>query len=78
MSTDLIARLRTLAVRRFGDRATDLDADADLFDALGIDSLAALDLLTDLEEAFDVEVPDYELQGVNSLAGLAEVIGGRL
>lgn len=72
-----IERLRELAVARFGARAAELSADADLFEALGIDSLAALDLLTDLERAFGVEIPDYELQGVTTLRGLAEVVEAR-
>lgn len=75
---DHVPRLRELAVQRFGDRARELDARADLFDALGIDSMGALDLLTDLEEAFGVEIPDYELQGVNTLAGLSNVLEERL
>ena len=74
----MVDKLRQLAVARFGAGAEDLAPETDFFDALGIDSLAALDLLTDLEEAFDVEIPDYELQGVSTLAGLAEVIGRRL
>jgi acyl carrier protein len=78
MSDDrVLARLVELAVGRFGEAAATLGADDDLFDTLGIDSLQALDLLTDLEEAFDVEIPDYELQGVNTLGGLAEVIRRR-
>ena len=75
MSADLVDRLKDLAVARFGNAAAALKADDDLFDVLGIDSLQALDLLTDLEEAFDVEVPDYEIQAVNTLGGLAVVIG---
>jgi acyl carrier protein len=73
-----LARLRTLATERFGPAAAELAADADLFQSLGIDSMQALDLLTDLENAFDVEIPDYELQGVNTLGGLAEVLERRL
>ena len=75
---NLIDRLRELAVNRFGTGAVALAADADLFESLGIDSLQALDLLTDLEDAFGVEIPDYEIQGVSTLQGLAEVIGRRL
>jgi acyl carrier protein len=75
MSDDVVIRLKQLAVGRFGDGADVLRPDDDLFDTLGIDSLQALDLLTDLEEAFDVEIPDYEVQGVTTLRGLAEVIG---
>ena len=73
--SDVSPRLKQLAVERFGDRATTLGPDDDLFDSLGIDSLQALDLLTDIEEAFDVEIPDYEVSGVTTLGGLAEVIG---
>lgn len=73
-----VDRLRILAVDRFGAGAIELAADADLFETLGIDSLQALDLLTDLEEAFGVEIPDYELQGVTTLAGLSLVLERRL
>ncbi|TNF32892.1 MAG: acyl carrier protein [Deltaproteobacteria bacterium] len=75
---DLTTRLMTLASQRFDRPLAELHADDDFFHALGIDSLQALDLLTRVEEEFDVEVPDYELQGVNTFAGLADVIARRL
>ena len=77
MSTPIRARLTELAVQRFGPAAQDLTPTDDLCETLGIDSLQALDLLTDLEDAFDIEIPDYEIQGVNTLGGLAEVIQAR-
>ena len=70
----VVERLKELAVKRFGAPAEALGPDDDLFETLGIDSLQALDLLTDLEDAFDVEIPDYEIQGVTTLGGLAAVI----
>ena len=45
---DLIQQLTTLTRRRFGAAADALSADDDLFEVLGIDSLQALELLTDL------------------------------
>lgn len=75
--TDLMTTLGRLATQRFGPRAANLGPHDDLFEALGIDSLQALDLLTDLEEAFGIEIPDYEVRGVTTLAGLGEVIGRR-
>jgi acyl carrier protein len=77
VTESLLATLSRLALRRFGTKAAALAPNDDLFEVLGIDSLQALDLLTDLEEEFSVEIPDYEVQGVNTLAGLAEVIGRR-
>ena len=71
-------QLKALAVSRFGQSAEQLAPEDDLFETLGIDSLQALDLLTDLEDAFGIEIPDYEIQGVSTLLGLSEVIGRRL
>jgi acyl carrier protein len=75
--SDTTARLITLAAKKFKVNAESLSADQDFFDALGIDSVQALELLSDLEIEFDVEVPDYELQGVKTFAALAQVIDDR-
>ena len=50
----------------------------DFFKTLGIDSLQALDLLTRLEHHFQIELPDYELQGVSDFRTLAQRIQSRL
>jgi acyl carrier protein len=55
-----------------------LTADDDFFEKLGIDSLKALDLLTQLERHFRIELPDYEMQGASNVRSLAERIHARL
>jgi acyl carrier protein len=55
-----------------------LAPDDDFFKTLGIDSLQALDLLTQLERHFRIELPDYELQGVSDFRTLASRIQSRL
>jgi len=75
---NLVPRLLELATRRFDQDCSGLTPEDDLFEKLGIDSYQAMELLTDLEEEFDVEIPDYEIQGVNTFGGLAEVIERRL
>ena len=70
------ARILELSQARFGKDG--LSAEQDLFDALGIDSVQALELLSELERSFGVELPDYELAEVRSFADLAERIGDRL
>jgi acyl carrier protein len=37
------------------------------FDELGLDSLDAIELIADLEEAFNVSIPNTELQGIKSI-----------
>jgi acyl carrier protein len=74
---DTVTKLMQLAGKRFKVDASTLRPEQDFFETLGIDSLKALDLLTDVEDTFDVEIPDYELQGVVTFAALAALIDKR-
>ena len=67
-----------LAAAHFKVPRQKLGPDDDFFKTLGIDSLQALDLLTKLENHFRIELPDYELQGVNDFRTLAAKIQARL
>jgi len=67
-----------LAATQFKVPRETLSPDDDFFRKLGIDSLQALSLLTRLEQHFNVELPDYELQGVSDFRTLAERIQSRL
>ena len=75
---DLIQTLIELAAKRFQTSAKELAPTDDFFEKLGIDSFQAMELMTDLENELDVEIPDYELQGVNTFEKLANVIEPRL
>ena len=70
--------IMNLAAAHFKVGREKLAADDDFFKTLGIDSLQALDLLTKLEHHFNVELPDYELQGVSDFRTLADRIQSRL
>ncbi|MCA9520341.1 MAG: acyl carrier protein [Myxococcales bacterium] len=70
-------RLLELAAEHFSVALGELAADDDFYDRLGIDSLQALEFLSELEMEFDVEIPDYELQGVRTFRALAEQIDKR-
>ena len=73
-----LERLLALTAKSFGKDVTTLSGGDDFFEALGIDSMQAMDLLTELEDTFSVEIPDYELADVRTFSGLAEIIGRRL
>lgn len=78
LESDVVARVLTLASQQFGLPLEQLAPEQDLFDALGIDSVQALELLSTLERTFNVELPDYELADVRSFADLAERLADRL
>lgn len=67
-----------LAAKHFNVPRETLRPDDDFFKKLGINSLQALDLLSRIENHFNIELPDYELQGVTDFRTLAERIQSRL
>jgi acyl carrier protein len=70
-------RLIQLAAKRYGVEAAGLRSEDDVFEKLGIDSFQAVELMSELELEFDVEIPDYELQGVRTFGQLAATIDKR-
>ena len=65
-----IDEILDLAAAQFKVPRAELSANDDFFKKLGIDSLQALSL--------NVELPDYELQGVSDFKTLADRIQARL
>ena len=68
----------TLASKHFQVPDNSLAPDDDFFKKLGINSLQALELLSRLENHFNIELPDYEVQGVSDFRTLASRIQSRL
>jgi len=75
---ETLKQILKLASERFEIPVSQLNSDDDFFEKLGINSLQALDLLTQLENHFSIELPDYELQGVTDFQTLAERVNSRL
>jgi len=67
-----------LATKHFKAEPGSLHANDDFYKKLGIDSLQALELLSRLENHFQIELPDYEVQGVSDFKTLAERVQSRL
>lgn len=74
----LTDRILELTRARFPRAPGALRPEDDLFRALGVDSVQALDLLSALELELGVELPDYELAEVRSFADLARKVHERL
>ena len=70
--------LMELAAKTFAVDASSLKPEDDFFQTLQIESIQALELLSELEMHFDVEIPDYELQGVVTFSALAALIEKRV
>ncbi len=72
-----LERLIQLACKRYNADPLAVKPEDDVFEKLGIDSFQAVELMSELELEFDVEIPDYELQGVRTFVQLAAAIDKR-
>jgi acyl carrier protein len=48
------------------------------FEELGLDSLDAIELIADMEEAFNVTIPNTELQGIKSIRQAVDGLAGAM
>ena len=55
-----------------------IEPDHHLRDDLGLDSMAVIELLYKIEEAFDIQIPDQDLAGMSTVASVAQYVNRRL
>ena len=67
-------RLLGLIARKFKADYDSLNFNEDIFFKLGINSLQALDLLSEVESEFDITIQDSELRGIKTFQHLLDII----
>lgn len=55
-----------------------ISPDHSLRDDLGLDSMATIELLFRIEEVFDLQIPDEDLQKLVTVGDVITYVGGRL
>ena len=78
MSDDNFARFQKVAVEVLSVEADKVTMEASFADDLDADSLDLVELVMGLEEEFDVEVDEEELEGIESVKGAFELITNKL
>jgi acyl carrier protein len=74
MGTDLEARVRALIADQLGIDIAEVTPNASLLDDLGADSLDVVELVMSLEDTFDIEVPDEEVEGMRTIADIQKYV----
>ena len=74
----ILEKLLKLAQKRFERDTSGLGPDDDFFDRLAINSYQAMELLTEIEDEWSIEIPDYEVQDVRTFGALAQLIADRI
>lgn len=67
-------KVKEILAEQFDVDADKITADSDLQEDLGADSLDVVDLLMSIEDEFDVEVPDEEIENIKTVGSLVSYI----
>jgi acyl carrier protein len=78
MDNELFARFRKCAVEVLSVDESKVTPDAKFGDDLDADSLDLVELVMSLEEEFGVEVPEEELEGIETVGQAYDLIVGKL
>jgi acyl carrier protein len=74
----LIERIREIVAGQLGVEANEVVAEASILDDLGADSLDVVELVMALEEEFDIEVPDEDVEGMRTVADVEAYVSTRV
>jgi acyl carrier protein len=78
MENDLEGRIRTLVADQLGADIEEVTPDASILDDLGADSLDVVELVMSLEDVFDIEVSDEEVEGMRTIGDIQQYVIGHV
>ena len=70
----VLENVKAILAEQFDVEEDKITADTDLQEDLGADSLDVVDLLMSIEDEFEVEVPDEEIENIKTVGSLVSYI----
>lgn len=67
-------KIRDIIVDQLDVDAEEVTAEASIIDDLGADSLDVVDLISSVEDEFDVEIPDEKVEGIKTVGDIVAYI----
>ena len=75
---EILTALKEVLVDKLKVEADTITDDANLFEDLGLDSIDLMTVVMAVEEKFNIEVSDEELEEVSTLAQAADVLSTKV
>lgn len=70
----VLDKVKAILAEQFDVEEDKITEDTDLQDDLGADSLDVVDLLMSIEDEFEIEVPDDEIENIKTVSALVSYI----
>ena len=77
-AAEVVESVREMVAERLGVDRSELAPEADIVEDLGADSLDIVELVMALEERFEIEVPDEDLEGLRTLGQVENYVLSRV
>jgi acyl carrier protein len=74
MGDTLEIKVRSILAEQLGVDLSEVTPDARILDDLGADSLDVVEMVMALEEAFDIEVPDEDVEELRTVADVERYV----
>lgn len=71
---ETLEKIKEILCEQLDVEADSITMEASILDDLGADSLDVVDLVMNLEEAFDTEIPDDEIEGLKTVGDVVRYI----
>lgn len=70
----IFEKLKNIIVEQLGVEESDVTLEANIQDDLGADSLDVVDLITTIEDEFEVSIPDEAVEEIKTVGDIAAYI----
>ena len=74
MSDDLLKKIVTIVVDKLDVEEDKVTVDAQFIDDLGADSLDTVELIMEIEEQFEIDIPDEDAEKIQSVKDALDYI----
>ena len=67
-------KIKSILAEQFGENEDSITLDTNLTEDLGADSLDLADILMGIEDEFEVEIPDEDIENIKTVGDIVEYI----
>jgi len=71
-------KVKNVIVEQLGLDEAEVTMEANFADDLGVDSLEIFEIVMSLEEAFEIEIPNEDIENIKDVKGIVKYIEGKM
>jgi len=71
------SRIKEIIAQKFGVAPSEIKSEASLTNDLGLDSLDCVELVMEMEKAFNMEIPDADAEKLSTVSDLVSYVTAR-